>query len=260
VEFRRLEVSIYLVVDFFNGLSASYKMKNPMQINDNKPLALICGAGTGLGAAVVTAFANNGYQVVGFNRSKSLELSDELDIRQLDCSDARAVEPVIAEIVATYGAPEVYVHNPAHLVISSFSETSVEQYEAAWRSMALSAFIMMQEIVPHMVKEGRGNIIVSGATASIKGSNRFSAFASAKFALRGLIQSVAREYQAQGVHAVHVLLDGIIDTPASRELHSLDPAKMMSPTDVAQLYLSLTLQPSTAWTHELDLRPQSENF
>jgi len=111
-----------------------------------------------------------------------------------------------------------------------------------------------------MVKEGQGTIIASGATASIKGGARFSAFAPAKFALRGLIQSIAREYQSQGIHAVHVLLDGIVDTEQSRALHSMDPANMMSPHDIAQLYLTLTEQPSSVWTHELDVRPQSENF
>jgi len=231
-----------------------------MRDDNKKALALVCGAGAGLGAAVVKTFANNGYQVVGLNRSRSEQQPGEFEIRQLDCSDPREVKPVISEIVATYGVPSVYVHNPAHLLIKPFLETSVVEYEASWRSMALSAFVMMQEIVPLMAKERHGSIIASGATASIKGGARFSAFTSAKFALRGLIQSIAREYQSQGVHAVHVLLDGIVDTPASRDLHSLDPAKMMSPDDIAQMYLTLTQQPSTVWTHELDLRPHSESF
>ncbi len=126
--------------------------------------------------------------------------------------------------------------------------------------MVLSAFVMSQAIVPYMVKQGHGSIVVSGATASLKGGGQFSAFSSAKFALRALTQSLAREFQVQGIHVAHVILDGIVDTPNSRELHSLDPAKMMQSDAIAEQYLKLIDQPSSVWTHELDLRPQSETF
>ena len=94
----------------------------------------------------------------------------------------------------------------------------------------------------------------------MRGGARFSAFASAKFALRGLTQSLAREYQPAGVHVCHVILDGIIDTARSRDLHALDPAKMMKPEDIADAYWQLAHQPKSTWTHELDLRPSSESF
>lgn len=126
--------------------------------------------------------------------------------------------------------------------------------------MVVSAFNVMSAVLPLMVEKGRGSIIGSGATASLKGGAKFSAFASAKFALRGLTQSLARELQPKGVHFAHVILDGILDTPRSRVLHDLDPERMMETMDVANAYLQLAQQRPSTWTHELDLRPSSEVF
>ena len=94
----------------------------------------------------------------------------------------------------------------------------------------------------------------------MRGGANFSAFASAKFALRGLTQSLAREYQSSGIHVAHVILDGIINTAASRDRHGLDPTQMMKTTDIAEAYWQLAHQPKSTWTHELDLRPMSESF
>jgi NAD(P)-dependent dehydrogenase (short-subunit alcohol dehydrogenase family) len=94
----------------------------------------------------------------------------------------------------------------------------------------------------------------------LRGGAKFSAFASAKFALRGLTQSLAREFHPAGVHVCHAILDGIIDTDRSRDLHSLDPGRMMKPEDIAEVYWQLSHQPQSIWTHELDLRPASESF
>ena len=226
----------------------------------NKPLAIVGGAGAGLGMAIATAFANEGYQVVGLNRSLVPAVPDQIDLRQIDCTDPVALKQCMQDVVTAYGSPAVYVHNPAELVMESFAQISAEQYEAVWRSMAFSAFVVMQEVVPLMLNEGQGSIIVSGATANIKGGARFYAFASAKFALRGLVQSIAREYQSSRIHAVHVLLDGIIDTEQSRDLHGTDPAQMMKPSDIAAQYVQLAHQPKSVWTQELDLRPMSEKF
>jgi NAD(P)-dependent dehydrogenase (short-subunit alcohol dehydrogenase family) len=152
------------------------------------------------------------------------------------------------------------VHNPARLFIGPLLETPIAQFEEAWRSMALSAAILAHNTIPAMVRAGGGAFIVSGATASLRGGAKFSAFASAKFALRGLTQSLAREFQASGIHVAHVILDGIIDSPASRARHGRDPTKMMKPADIAEAYWQLAHQPSSVWTHELDLRPMDEAF
>lgn len=126
--------------------------------------------------------------------------------------------------------------------------------------MVQSAVLLAQSVIQPMIAAGGGTFIVSGATASLRGGARFSAFASAKFALRGLSQSLAREFQPAGIHVSHVILDGIIDTPRSRGLHALDPVKMIRPVDIAESYWQLAHQPKSAWTHELDLRPATEGF
>jgi NAD(P)-dependent dehydrogenase (short-subunit alcohol dehydrogenase family) len=145
-------------------------------------------------------------------------------------------------------------------VISAFEETSIEDFEATWRAMVLSTVNLASRVLPAMVDTGGGTFIVSGATASLRGGKNFAAFASAKAGLRALTQSLAREYGPQGVHVVHVILDGIVDTKASRDLNKMDPSRMMKPRDIADTYLALANQPQSTWTHELDLRPMGEAF
>ncbi len=223
----------------------------------DKPLAVILGAGPGLGEALCHTFDGAGYQVVGVNRTNH---SSGFENRVLDLNDANATTEVMQDLIRDFGAPAVVVHNPAQLSIKGFLETSSDEYLACWQAMSQSLFTVMQAVLPSMLAEKKGCLLVSGATASIRGGNKFSAFASAKFALRGLTQSLAREFQSQGIHVVHVLLDGIIDTQRSREMHSLSPDKMLKANEIAEQYLALAQQKQSVWTHELDLRPSSENF
>jgi len=222
------------------------------------PLAIIAGAGPGLGEVLLQHFKNHGYQVVGLNRS--LSANTAFDIRVVDLTDEAATNEVITTIINEYGIPKVVIHNTAQLVIKLLADTMTDDFEACWRSMALSAFVLAKSLMQPMSNNGGGTFIVSGATASLRGSAKFSAFSSAKFALRGLTQSLAREYQPQGVHVVHSILDGIIDTENSRSLHSMDPNKMMKPEDIAEVYFGLCQQPKSTWTHECDLRPFDGNF
>jgi len=225
-----------------------------------KPFAIIVGAGEGLGKSIALVLADAGYRVVGLNRSKVTCDIDNISMMQLDASAEKEVKDIISEVINQYGVPDVLIHNPAQLCIKAFQETSSEDFELAWKSMALSAFNVFQAVLPGMTKQGKGTILVSGATGSLRGGENFSAFASAKFALRGLTQSVAREYQKQGIHIAHIILDGILDTLNSRKLHSLDLSDMMATDEVAQAYLQLIQQKPSAWTHELDLRPTNEIF
>ncbi len=222
-----------------------------------KPFALILGAGSGLGQSLCSTFNAAGYAVAGINRS---EQSSQFTQVTADLSDAEQASQAINALLAQFGTPSVVIHNTAELTIKPFLETSEAEFEQAWQSMVKTLFNAMQCVLPSMVDAGQGTVIVSGATASVRGGNKFSAFASAKFALRGLTQSLAREYQHQGIHIAHTLLDGIIDTPRSRELHSLSPEKMLKPDELAQQYLRLVEQPKSVWSHEIDLRPSSENF
>ena len=223
-----------------------------------KPFAIVAGAGAGLGQSVLKRFEQGGFAVVGLGRTAPP--SPIGAFHSLDLSDADAVATTLATLLDTYGVPQVVVHNTAELVIAPFGDTSLQDFSRVWTSMVQTAFLLGQSTLPLMAKSGRGAFIVSGATASLRGGAKFAAFASAKFALRGLTQSLAREYQPQGVHVCHAILDGIIDTDRSRALHSLDPAKMMKPADIAEAYWQLAHQPKSTWTHELDLRPASEGF
>ena len=223
-----------------------------------KPLAIVAGAGAGLGQALLARFEREGFEVVGLGRTKPT--APVGTFHTLDLANADAVPTKLAEIIDTFGTPKIVVHNTAELVIAPFNEIRLDDFSRTWTSMVQTAFLLGQSTLRPMADAGGGTFIVSGATASLRGGARFAAFASAKFALRGLTQSLAREYQPQGVHVCHAILDGIIDTTRSRDLHSLDPAKMMKPEDIAEAYWQIAQQPSSTWTHELDLRPASEGF
>lgn len=224
----------------------------------SSPLALVAGAGAGLGQGLLARFQSEGMTAVGLGRTRPGETVGAF--HELDLTDAAATAAMIGELIAQYGPPKIVIHNTAELVIAPFADTTLDDYRRIWASTVETLVILGQSILQPMVDAGGGTLIVSGATASLRGGARFSAFASAKFALRGLTQSLAREFQPANIHVAHVILDGIIDTPRSRDLHSLDPAKMMKTEDIAEAYWRLATQPPSTWTHELDLRPASESF
>lgn len=221
-------------------------------------LAIVAGAGPGLGQALLRRFTLGGYTSVGLVRSPNERIDH--GIRAVDLSDNDAVNAEIGALIGTYGPPKVVVHSPAQLFIGALADTDPAHFEHCWRSMVLSAFNLAKAVMEPMVAAGGGAFLVSGATASLRGGARFSAFASAKFALRGLTQSLAREFQPQGIHVAHVFLDGIVDSERSRALHAMEPNRMMSPDDIVEVYWQIAHQPPSTWSHEIDLRPQSEAF
>ena len=225
----------------------------------HKKVVLIGGMGEGLGSALAHWFATKNYQVIGINRSTNNQIGKDIVQLKVDLSQQAQVKDAIKEIKRTYSIPDVFIHNAAELLIAPFEKTSAEQFEQCWRAGTLSAFLLSKELLPKMAEKG-GTAIFTGATASIRGGNQFCAFSSAKFALRGFVQSLARQYQSSGLHIVHVLVDGIIDTAKSRALHSLPVEQMLNPVDIAECYWQLTQQPKSTWTHELDLRPYLEKF
>ncbi|MEQ1516565.1 MAG: SDR family NAD(P)-dependent oxidoreductase [Usitatibacteraceae bacterium] len=230
-----------------------------------RPALLLSGAGAGLGASVAASFAAD-YDVIGVARSE--QGADILSRRvsehggrythlTADLTDpeglAAALEPHLTRI-------EVVVHNAAALLLGAFEKTSVADFERIWRTTCLSAFNAAQIVLPQMATRQRGVFIFSGATASIRGSANFAAFASAKFAMRGLAQSLAREYAPRGVHVAHVLLDGQIDSVKTTQRSGAAVAQRMDPDAIADAYFFLAGQPRSAWTQELDLRTAVERF
>ena len=230
-------------------------------------VAIVAGVGFGLGEALCQRLINEGYRVAGLSRST--EVGNELVNRfgkeaflplQCDLTDPHSVNIAISTVEEQLGTTSVYIHNAAYLHMGEFLETSAEDFESLWKVTCLGAVHGIQRVLPNMLEQKRGTILVTGATASIKAGSGFSAFSSAKFALRGLTQSLAREYSPQGIHIAHVLLDGLIWGAQSRNKFSAKEEDCLLPEAIADSYFHLIQQHRSSWTQELDLRPDCETF
>ena len=223
------------------------------------PVALIAGAGGVLGEALVREFSGAGYAVAALRRGHHDAPSGGQALA-CDFGDPAAAEAAVAEVVSRLGEIEVMVYNAAHLVMAPFAELRAPDFETAWRVSVAGAAACVRAALPGMLRRGRGTLIFSGATGSIRGTSRFAAFASAKFALRGLAQSLARGYQPLGIHVAHVVLDGLLRGSPSVARFGGSNELALDPGDVAATYRWLAEQPASAWTHEIDLRPNGERF
>ncbi|MBG9389837.1 SDR family oxidoreductase [Caenimonas aquaedulcis] len=245
---------------------------------DRQPVALVIGAGDATGGAIARRFAKGGYTVCATRRTLD-KLQPLIDRIQADggqahgfASDARKEEEVVAlieKIESTIGAIDVLVFNIGANVPSSILEESARKYFKVWEMACFGGFLNAREVAKRMVaREGDGvrrTIIFTGATASLRGSANFAAFAGAKHALRALAQSMARELGPRGIHVAHTIIDGAIDTEFIREnfpqRYALkDQDGILNPEHIADAYWMLHMQPRDAWTHELDLRPWMEKF
>ena len=236
--------------------------------------ALVVGAGDATGGAIARRFAAEGMHVVGVRRSGDA-LAPLVDrIRGAGghaegwACDARKEEQVVAlvERIEREIAPlEVVVFNVGANVRFDVTETTERVYRKVWEMAALAGFLVGREAARAMLPRARGSIFFTGATASLRGGKGFSAFAGAKFALRALAQSMARELGPKGLHVAHLVIDGAIDTEFIAknfpERYALkDEDGLLDPEAIAAAYWSLHQQPRSAWTQELDLRPWIENF
>jgi len=236
-------------------------------------VALVIGAGDATGGAVAKRFAREGYItcVTRRNADKLKTLVDEIEVEggvaHAYGSDARKEEDVaelIADIERHMGPIEVAVYNIGANVNFPISETTSRVYFKVWEMASFGAFLMGREVAKRMIPRGRGTMIFTGATASVMGRSGFAAFASAKFAKRGLAQSLARELGPKGIHVSHVIIDGPIDTAFIRDnfqgmLEARDyENNLLTPNDIADAYWYLHNQPRSTWTFEMDLRPWAE--
>jgi NAD(P)-dependent dehydrogenase (short-subunit alcohol dehydrogenase family) len=182
--------------------------------------------------------------------------------------DARREEAVVGfidHIESTIGPIEVMVFNVGGNVRFPILETTTQKYFKVWEMCAMAGFLAGREAARVMVPRGRGTILFTGATASLRGAAGFSAFAGGKAALRALAQSMARELGPKGVHVAHVIIDGLIDTAFSRtnfadRVAAAGPQGILDPDHIADAYWWLHSQPRDAWTFELDLRPWVEKW
>ncbi|MCV6595187.1 MAG: SDR family NAD(P)-dependent oxidoreductase [Silicimonas sp.] len=242
-----------------------------------KPVALAMGAGDGIGAAFARRFARAGFRVVITRRDaeKSAALVAELAAEghemhalSLDARDEEQVTALFDRVEAEMGPIEVALYNAGSNSPFPFLETKSTMFRKIWQLACFGGFLTMREAAARMVPRGRGTILVTGASASLRGKAGFGAFASAKHGLRALAQSLAREIGPKGVHVAHIVIDAGVDMPAIHERrrkkfgddHVDEEDILVKPDSIAETFMAVHNQPRDAWTHEIDLRPYGENW
>ena len=236
----------------------------------NGRVAAVLGVGPGLGSSVARRFASEGFAVAVMARGEESVAGAREEIEELggtalpvstDATDPSSVESAFGRVREELGDPEVFIYNAGAFQMGGILEIEPNKFDECFRANCAGAFYAARQVLPAMVEAGRGTILLTGATASLRGSARFSALAVGKFGLRALAQSMAREFWPQGVHVAHVIIDGQINTPRVRERYSdREEHTMLSPDSIAETYWQLHSQDPTAWTLELDLRPAVERF
>lgn len=240
----------------------------------SQPALLVIGAGDATGGAIARRFAREGYVACVARRTQEAVMPLVAEIEQAggqargfgcDARDEQQVADLFATIEADIGPLEVVVFNIGANVYFPVVDTTARVYRKVWEMAAFAGFLTGREAARVMRPRQRGTILFTGATASLRGGKGFAAFAGAKFALRALAQSMARELGPQGIHVAHPVIDGAIDTAFIRDnfpdryaLKAQDG--ILNPDHIAEAYWMLHQQPRDAWSHEIDLRPWMETF
>ena len=243
---------------------------------ERQGVCLVVGVGDGLGSALAKAFAAEGYPLCMTRRARNLDALEKVaqEIRGKGGTahaygvDARAEDEMVAlfeTIERDVGPLEVVVFNIGANVRFGIRETTARVFTKVWEMACFAGFLAGREAAKVMVPRGRGTILFTGATASVRGRDGFSAFAAAKHGLRAVAQSMARELGPQGIHVAHVVIDGAVDGVFIRSNRDnvdelLAGDAILRPEDIAKSFVALHRQPRSAWTHELDLRPWTETW
>jgi len=242
-------------------------------MTDRNKVALGVGAGDAIGAAFARRFAKGGYAVAVARRdaAKSAALVKEIEdaggaavAYSVDAREEASVEALFERAEQELGPVEVCLYNAGANFKSPLVETGVDMFDKVWRLGCLGGFLTGREAARRMVPRGRGTILFTGATASMRGGAGFAAFASAKAGLRAVAQSMARELGPEGVHVAHLVIDGGVDSPAIHARRraaaggqevAFAPDSLMRLESIAEAYWTLAGQSRDAWTFELDIRP-----
>ncbi len=238
---------------------------------------ILLGAGDAIGGAIAKRFAREGFTACIARRSVE-KLEPLVKEIQANGGKARAfgtdacqedqVKDMFRVVEKEVGTIEACVFNVGNMTkIGPINELSSDDFRKTWESTCFAGFLTGREAALYMKKRGRGTILFTGATASMRGGSGFSAFAAGKFGLRALAQSMARELGPQGIHVAHVIIDGAVDTPRLGQLmgpekyaKKKDEDSILNPEDIAETYWQLHVQKRSAWTQELALRPWTEKF
>jgi NAD(P)-dependent dehydrogenase (short-subunit alcohol dehydrogenase family) len=225
--------------------------------------ALIVGAGSGLSAALARALAREGAKIALAARTTAdldgVVKETGAQAFACDASNRGDVDKLFAELDRAFGPPEIVIYNASYRVRGPFTELDPEGVAKTLAISAFGGFLVAQQAARRMLAAGRGTIVFTGASASVKGYPQSAPFAMGKFALRGLAQSMARELSPQGIHVAHVVIDGGIRS-AQRVEPPDRPDSMLDPADIAESYLHLIRQPRSAWSWEIAVRPWVEKF
>ena len=224
-----------------------------------REVTIVVGAGPGLGNALVGRFAEAGLSVAAVSRKGVVpELPQHRDLVRGYACDATVgdqVRSMFARVTAELGPPDVVVFNVGTWDRAGILEISDELFVRAWRTGCFGGFLVGRAAAEAMLPRGRGTILFTGATGSLRGGAGFAAFAVPKFGLRALAQSMARELGPKGIHVAHVVIDGMIEQAGGAPQEGV-----LKPADIAEAYYQLHRQKRSAWTHEIDLRPAAEKF
>jgi NAD(P)-dependent dehydrogenase (short-subunit alcohol dehydrogenase family) len=225
--------------------------------------ALIVGAGSGLSASLARVLTKEDIKVALAARSiGDLEpLAKQTGAKTFTCdaSQRSEVDKLFADLDASFGAPEIVIYNASFRTRGPFVELDPDDVEKALAVTAFGAFLVAQQAARRMLPNKRGVILLTGASAGVKGYPQSAPFAMGKFALRGLAQSMARELSPQGIHVAHVVIDGGIKSERRSEPPNA-PASLLDPDAIAATYMHLIHQPHSAWSWEIEVRPWVEKF
>jgi NAD(P)-dependent dehydrogenase (short-subunit alcohol dehydrogenase family) len=225
--------------------------------------ALIVGTGQGLSASLARLFAREGFKIAlaARNIAKLADLCRETGAEAFACdaTDPEAVARLFDDVERRLGIPDVVVYNASARVRGPFTALDPADVDRSMRVSAFGGFLVAQQAARRMLALGKGAVLFTGASASVKGYPESAPFAMGKFALRGLAQSMARELSPKGIHVAHIVIDGGIKS-ATRTEPPDKPDSMLDPDAIAENYLHLLKQDRSAWTWEIELRPWVEKF
>jgi short-subunit dehydrogenase len=221
-----------------------------------------------LSIVLIKKLIEKNYRVFGIARSQSTLESlkeqigspEEFNPISLDLLDEKSVAKEMSNLESSYGPIYGYIHNVGKLFRGAFLKSTFEDFKSSLETNFETAIPISQALLKSMLPPKEGVLIFTGATASIKGSANFSPFASAKFALRGFTQSLAREFAPQGIHVCHVLVDGVIWGKRAKDTFKMDENSCISAYDLADIYLNILTHKKRAWSNEVDVRSYMEKF
>lgn len=242
--------------------------------NKNGSVCAIVGAGEGLGASLARVFAQDGCDVALLSRTpagtaaaRDAAVAANADVRviavQADAAKPESLDAGLSRVASELGPVDILIYNVrGSIAFRRPLDVSCDELRNILDIEVIGAFAATRAVLPSMIDRRRGTILYSSATAALRGSATGLLYATAKFGLRGLSQSVAKAYAAQGVHVAHVRLDCALDVPIVRTMMGKDyrPELTSSTDDVARSYLWIHHQPRSAWSNEVELRPFTENW